>query len=112
VAAPTWRGIIKVGVVASYSGAAPTDGLSLLAGARLAADDLNRAGGVGGYRLEIVAPDEANPSSPRDLAVDPDVIGVVGHLGPDGRAASDVYREAGLAWLAAEPVDPGTVGTR
>jgi hypothetical protein len=80
----------------------------LLTGARLAQDEVNRAGGAEGYRVEIAALDERNAASPGDLAVDPDVVAVVGHLVPDAAPAAAVYRRAGLAWLAAEPIDPGS----
>lgn len=99
-----WRGIIKIAVVAPYSGSVTSPGLSLLAGARAAADDLNRAGGVAGYRLLIEAPDERNASTPRDVVADPAVVAVVGHL---VWTDEPVYREAGLAWLATEPVGSG-----
>jgi hypothetical protein len=104
---PEWRGIIKVGVVAPYSGPATTNGLSLLAGAREAADELNRAGGVAGYRVEVVAPDELNPETPADLVADPDVVSVVGHLAGGWEKAASVYQRAGVTWLTAEPIDAG-----
>ncbi len=83
-----WRGIIKIGVIAAYSGPTPTNGLSLLAGARLAARDVNAAGGVAGYRLEIVAPDARNRAAAEDLAADPEVLAaiVLPVAGSDARA--------------------------
>lgn len=104
----TWRGIIKVAVVAPYSGPVTSPGLSMLAGARLAADEVNRLGGVAGYRVEVIAPDESNASSPADVAADPAVVAVVGQLLPTASRAERVYRQAGLVWLATEPTPVGT----
>lgn len=98
-----WKGIIKVAVVAPYSGSATTLGLGLLAGAQAAADELNRSGGVSGYRILILAPDERNAATPRDVAEDPAVVAVIGHLLPTGQSTADLYRRAGLPWLATLP---------
>jgi hypothetical protein len=100
----TWDGIIKIAIVAPYSGPATADGLSMLAGARLAANEVNDAGGVGGRRIVLIAPDERTSSTSRDVMSDPDVVAVVGHVLPDGERAEALYREAGLIWLATEPL--------
>jgi len=104
---PTWDGIIKIAIVAPYSGPATADGLSMLAGARLAANEVNEAGGIGGRRIVLIAPDERTSSTPRDVLSDPDVVAVVGHVLPDGERAGALYREAGLIWLATEPIAAG-----
>lgn len=91
-------------MVAPFSGPATANGESFLAGVRGAADGLNRQGGIGGYRVAVIAGDELNPSTPADLIADPAVLAVVGHLEPDPSAAAGRYRKANLAWLAAQPV--------
>ncbi|HVC35812.1 MAG TPA: ABC transporter substrate-binding protein [Chloroflexota bacterium] len=100
-----WRGIIKIAIVAPYSGPLTADGASLLAGAWLATDDVNAAGGINGYRLDLIAADERLPSTPRDVAEDPAVVSIVGYRLSDAQTAEAVYRQAGLTWLATEPVD-------
>lgn len=100
-----WHGIIKVAVVAPYSGPLTSEGLSMLAGARLAAEEIDQSGGVGGYRVVVVAPDERSSVALDDVAADPDVVAVVGHVVSDSARVGRKYRDAGLIWLAAEPVD-------
>ncbi len=100
-----WHGIIKVAVVAPYSGPLTAEGLSILAGARLAVDEIDQRGGIGGYRVEIVATDEGSASAPEDVVADPDVVAVVGHVASDTTRVARRYRVAGLIWLAAQPVD-------
>src|SRR5262245_65816385 len=49
---------IKLGVVGPHSGPAAFDGQSNLIGAQVAADEINKAGGLlGGRKVEIVAAD-------------------------------------------------------
>jgi ABC-type branched-subunit amino acid transport system substrate-binding protein len=102
---PAWRGIIKVGIVAPFSGPTPTNGLALLQGAQLAADELNQSGGVAGYRVQLLVVDEENDRSPFDVVSDPSVMAVVGHLLPRIAPAAAAYQLAGLAWLIAEPTE-------
>ncbi len=102
---PTWRGIIKVGIVAPFSGPTPANGLALLQGARLAADELNQNGGVAGYRVELLVVDEENDRSSFDVLSDPKVMAVVGYLLPGVAPAAAAYQLAGLSWLIAEPTD-------
>lgn len=101
---PSWKGIIKIAVVAPYSGPATANGQSLLTGARLAVEQINADGGVDGYRIGLIAADELTPSTAEDLAGDPGVKAVIGYLLPDWRQAAPVYQKADLAWLVAEPV--------
>lgn len=75
----------------------------------LAIGECNQAGGVQGYLVELVAlnddhePDSAAQSA-RELAVDPDVMAVIGHYGEETTlAALPVYQENSLALVV-----PGT----
>lgn len=102
-----WRGIIELGVIAPFAGATTANGESLLAGARLAVDRVNRDGGIGGYRVLIVASDEGNPSSPTDLAADPNVLAVVGGLEPNRPDLAERFGQAGLIWLSTDPIMVG-----
>ncbi len=102
-----WRGIIKVAIVAPYSGPLTADGQSMLAGARLAEEEIDAAGGVDGYRILLIAPDEQLASTPADIVEDPAVLAVVGQLWTDSTDAVATYHKAGMVWLAAGPVAPG-----
>jgi len=94
-----------VAVVAPYSGPMTSEGLSMLAGARLAAREYNRNGGLDGYRLEVIAPDERRAATPDDVIADPTVLAVVGHLESNSGRVGGIYRRDGIAWLATEVVD-------
>jgi branched-chain amino acid transport system substrate-binding protein len=60
---PTAKPILKVGLITALSGSASLYGLDIQKGTQLAIDEINAAGGVGGYTLELIA---------EDHAVDPD----------------------------------------
>jgi branched-chain amino acid transport system substrate-binding protein len=53
------KGTLKVGVTLPLSGGAAADGQPTLKGAQLAIDQANAAGGIGGYKLEILALDHS-----------------------------------------------------
>jgi branched-chain amino acid transport system substrate-binding protein len=55
--------VIKVGVLAPVTGAAAADGTEMVNGAKLAVEELNKAGGVGGHTFEVVVADvgDMNP---------------------------------------------------
>jgi branched-chain amino acid transport system substrate-binding protein len=102
---------LKIGLVAPFEGLHRPLGYEALFGVKLALQERNLAGGVGGYRVELVAlndfddPLEAEKQA-RALSADPDVVGVVGHLSAaTTQAALPVYRQANLAlvipWSAA-----------
>lgn len=99
-----WQGIIKVAVVAPYSGPLTASGLSMLDGARRAADELNRNGGIAGYRISIIAPDAGLRSTPNDVLADPQIVAVVGSAPLSTVPGDSPYARAGLVWLATEPV--------
>ena len=54
---------IKLGVLAPLSGNAAADGQEMVRGAQLAVDELNAAGGVGGYTFEVVVGDTKDQGS-------------------------------------------------
>ena len=55
--------VIKLGVLAPLSGNAAADGQEMVRGAQLAVDELNAAGGVGGYTFEVVVGDTKDQDS-------------------------------------------------
>ena len=116
------RGIVKIGLVAPFSGAARADGYSIIYSVKLALNEWNERGGAHGYRFELVALDDnADPATAaqraRELTVDPLVLGVVGHYGGDTTlAALPEYRAATMPLVvplasATEAVMPDWAGT-
>lgn len=54
--------VAKIGVLAPLAGSSAADGNEMVDGAKLAVDEINAAGGVAGYKLEIVVGDTLNMS--------------------------------------------------
>jgi len=98
--------IIKIGMIAPFEGLYRPDGYAALYAVKLALHERNTAGGVAGYRVELVAlNDDGDPTQAalqaRKLAVDPDVMGVIGPFNrATAAAAAPSLAEAGLAWVA------------
>lgn len=105
--------VLKIGLVAPFEGELRFIGYDVIYSARLAVRQINTAGGVGGYRLALVAYDDSSyPQQAADVAqaliIDPGVVAVLGHWHPDTTAvAAPLYREAGLAFL---PMGDGPFG--
>ncbi|PSH62178.1 ABC transporter substrate-binding protein [Phyllobacterium sophorae] len=55
--------IAKIGVLAPLTGGSAADGNEMVNGAKLAVDEINAAGGVAGYQLEVVVGDTQNQSA-------------------------------------------------
>jgi len=93
---------VKIGLVAPFEGPYRAIGYDVIYAVRLALREVNAAGGVGGYSVELVAYDDgADPvkavAQARKLVVDPDVVAVVGHFRSDTtRAGLAVYAKAGV----------------
>ena len=49
--------VTKIGILAPLTGGAAADGNEMVNGAKLAVDEINAAGGVAGYKLEVVVGD-------------------------------------------------------
>jgi len=98
------RPVVKIGLAAPFSGFDEAQGYSLLYAVKLALQEANQRG-VAGYGVELVALDDRNEPATaaqraREFVVDPDVLGVLGHLdGPAAAAVASEYRQAGLASL-------------
>lgn len=102
---------IKIGLVAPFEGLYRSTGYEVLFAVRQALQERNRGEGINGYRVELVAlndfnnPDEAAKQA-RALVVDPDLVGVVGHLSSASTlAALPIYRAAQLAVVVPWAVD-------
>jgi branched-chain amino acid transport system substrate-binding protein len=100
------KGDVIVYVAAPLSGFQANAGQTVLGGARLAAEQINRSGGLLGYRVMVVGLDDESDS---DLAVDianqvqdalnqgDNVLGVIGHLNSGQTlAAMEVYKDLSL----------------
>jgi branched-chain amino acid transport system substrate-binding protein len=101
--APNTPPTFKIGLVAPFEGLHRPLGYEVLFAVKLALQERNAAGGIGGYQVELVAlndfddPAEAAIQA-QALAADPDVMGVVGHLSSATTlAALPVYQQAQLA---------------
>lgn len=55
--------VAKIGVLAPLSGGSAADGNEMVNGAKLAVDEINAAGGVAGYKLQVVVGDTQNQSA-------------------------------------------------
>ena len=103
---PALPRVLKIGLVAPFEGRYRYVGYDAIYAARLAVRELNAAGGVGGWMLELVAYDDrADPelarTTARNLVIDADVVAVIGHYQQVSTdAASAVYTEAGMPLLA------------
>ena len=97
------RPVVKIGLVAPFEGLYRALGYEVLPAVKLAVRECNSAGGVNGYMVELVAlNDDQEPgvavSCAREMAADPDIMGVIGHFDEATTlAALSTYHEAGLA---------------
>ena len=103
---PALPPVLKIGMVAPFEGRYRSMGYDAIYAARLAVREINAAGGVNGWRLELVAYDDRGDAAlaqtaARNLAVDADVVAVIGHYRQESTAAAQpVYAEAALPLLA------------
>jgi len=106
--------IVKIGLVAPFEGLYRHLGYDVLYAVKLAVRERNAAGGVGGYMVELVALDDSNdpaqaPLQARKMIVDPDIMGVIGHLSDEtALAALGEYHRAGLALITQVAADAVT----
>jgi ABC-type branched-subunit amino acid transport system substrate-binding protein len=110
--------VVKIGLVAPFEGRERPVGYDVIYSARLAVREVNQAGGIGGYRVALVALDDSgDPELARQtaaaLVIDPQVVAVIGHWLPETTAvALPIYTAAAVPFIAVGeglfgPVDPG-----
>ena len=110
------RPVIKIGLVAPFEGRDRAIGYDAVYAARLAVRQANAAGGIGGYRVSLVALDDGGNATlagqtAAALVVDSQVVAVVGHYLPETTAAAaEVYANAGLPLLPAGAAHPHQLG--
>lgn len=99
--------VVKIGLVAPFEGRDRAIGYDAIYAARLAVRQANAAGGIGGYRVSLVALDDGGNATLAEqtaaaLVVDSQVVAVVGHYLPETTAAAtEVYANGGLPLLPA-----------
>lgn len=101
---------VKIGLSAPFEGLYRDLGYEALHAVRLAVRERNESGGVGGsYLIELVALNDFNQVEEavvqaRKMAVDDDVLGVLGGWSPQtARSVAPEYERLGLAFLVPEP---------
>lgn len=98
--------VLKIGLVAPFEGRYRSVGYDAIYAARLGIREVNEAGGIGRYRIALVALDDSgDPEFAREaatsLVLDRDVVAVLGHwLTPTTAAARPVYAQGGLPLVA------------
>jgi branched-chain amino acid transport system substrate-binding protein len=103
---------VKIGFNAPLTGFAAADGNSAKLGAELAVEQANAAGGIDGSQIELVIyDDQASPKSAVPIAnklIEKDEVPVAisGSYSGATRAASGVFQEAGVPYIAAYAVHP------
>ncbi|WDP91459.1 MAG: ABC transporter substrate-binding protein [Desulfobacter sp.] len=103
---------IKIGFNAPLTGFAASDGKSSSLGAKLAVDQINKAGGVLGKQLELVVYDDqasASQSIPianKLIGQDKVVVGVSGSYSGPTRSAAGIFQEAGIPYISAYGIHP------
>ena len=104
--------VIKIGLVAPFEGRYRALGYEAIYAARLAIREINAKGGLHGYRIELVALDDRGDrdraiESARKLAIDPQVVAVIGHYRPDSTDASiETYCAQHVPLIAIESAVP------
>ena len=103
--------VVRIGLVAPFEGRFREIGYDVIYAARLAIREWNGRGGVQGYRVELVALDDGGDPelaarAAQRLALDPMVVGVVGHWLEEATAvARPVYQEARMPLIATDEVE-------
>jgi hypothetical protein len=109
--------VVKVGLVGPFEGRYREIGYDAIYSARLAVREANGTGGIGPYRLALVALDDGGDPElaaqiAASLVLDPAVTAVIGHWLPETTAVAEpIYREAGVLFIPGGrppygPVDP------
>lgn len=110
-------GIIKIGLVAPLGGSDSASGLQLLFAVRLALREWNANGGIDGFRVDLTANDDRGAGAggeqqARALAIDPGIVGVIGHVtAASALAAAPHYEQSGLALITFANVAGWSNGT-
>lgn len=102
--------VVKIGLVAPFEGLYRAEGYDALYAVKLAVREANTSWELGKYRLELVALDDKNLPSEAIVAagkisLDPDVMGVIGHLSEETTlAALPIYARHHLPLVIPIPI--------
>ncbi len=97
--------VVKIGLVGPFEGRHRDIGYDVIYSARLAVRQINSSGGIGGYRIALVAQDDfGDPEVAQQIAAtylnDPQVVAVIGHWLPEtSNASQQVYEEGNLPYV-------------
>ncbi len=103
--------VVKIGLVAPFEGLYRPLGYEVLHAVKAAVSQCNEEGGAAGYMVELVALDDSNDPEQaaiqaKKMAIDPDVMGVIGGLSSGtALAAFEEYHRNGLAFVALAAAD-------
>jgi branched-chain amino acid transport system substrate-binding protein len=103
---------IKIGVASDLSNISAESGADIANAADIAVRDLNEAGGVRGFRVQLVVEDDrCRPSDAEAVAsgfaADPQVVAVVGHLCSDASlTAAEIYANARIPMVSPASTGP------
>jgi branched-chain amino acid transport system substrate-binding protein len=106
------RPTVKIGLVAPFEGRYRYVGYDVIYAVKLALQEANAAGGLGGYGVELAAYDDgADPAmaveQARKLAADSEVVAVIGHFREGTTAAAlDTYEEIGAPLVSPTALAP------
>lgn len=95
--------MVKIGLVGPFEGLYRPLGYEVLPAVKLALREWNETGGLNGYAVELVALNDGQDpvvaaQRAREMVVDPDIMGVIGHFDNQTTlAGQSIYDQAGLA---------------
>lgn len=110
------QGTIKIGTSFPLSGSVAADGELIVASIQLAVDQINAAGGINGYQVDIVSEDdEADPTTAASVANkfadNDDILAVLTSYNSScGLAQIPVYKEVGLSAISPVTTSPDITG--
>ncbi len=103
---------IKVGFNVPLTGFAAADGKSALHGAEIAAEQINKSGGINGKKIELVvyddqaSPKESAPLASKMISQDGVIAGISGSYSGATRAAATIFSESKIPYISAYAVHP------
>ena len=98
--------VVKIGLVGPFEGRQREIGYDVIYSARLAVREINEAGGIGDYRVALVALDDGGDvalaqETAESLMLDPAVVLVIGHwLTATTAVATPIYTQANIPFIA------------
>src|SRR5205823_5243493 len=109
---------VKIGITLPLTGADAEDALHIKNGAVMAIDEANAAGGVAGYKIEVVVYDSGTATAgqydvaqaatnTKKLVADPAVVANIGpQMSGEGKAMTPILSEADLATITPSSTNP------